>query len=774
MKGIYFTLFLICFSANAQELYILEGQVIDENKIGLAVGDVLLLDGKTKNIVKYTTLLEGIFILKDISKGSYILEITAMGFQGYQENISVNSNRSLTIKLDESATELEEVELVAAKNPITYQNGNLKVDIQNQYFSSIPDPLDLLSRLPNIQISSDRESISVLGKGNPLLYLGNQRISIEEMSALPIDAIETIELINNPSAKYEADGRAVILVKLKQELSGGFQGSLQEIASQKRNFNNYLALNSSFATKKWTLRGSLGYNQLLQWESNSFLFEIPERQVLVDYLVLIDRNVRVQFNPSFGMYHQWNETDYVSLNASARLQTDNAPFFTNTFIVDRNVEELIQTDTENDNAKDYYSASFNFNKKLNKGWNLFTGLQYSGFQQTLDTEISNSHNDGNFVLDQTRAQEYSINSLAFRVDFEKKFSENLKWEWGANISLAKADAFTEIEQISSGATTQINFEYGEDLYAVYNSFSGKWGKDFNFELGARLEHNEVDSEADSNVVPVISRTNTNLFPKANLSMALDSAKVLSLNYARNIDRPDFSRASSITVFINPFLEGAGNVNLRPTFTDEISVNYQKGNISFFTTYYQSSNPTNFTISYDEEIDTAILSLVNLEKEVGFYTGVTLPYTKGIWTSNNTFIVYYNQLEDDTAILSNTSPYFYGYTNHQFKIAKDTTFVLGAFALTKRQEGIFQRNGMFALETSISKTFFKNWDCTLRFNDITRGTNFKESYVVNGVIADGTYFTDLREIAFSIKYRFGNQDNTKFRNKDVDSNIQRIK
>ncbi|MEM9075680.1 MAG: outer membrane beta-barrel family protein [Bacteroidota bacterium] len=757
-----------------QVVYEIQGKVTDETGTPISVADVLLFDSSHENIIRYTALVEGIFKMEVEGGETYLLEISGLGYETYSKQIVVGQPVELVVELKENIENLDEVEVVAAKNPIEYKAGNLKVNVQNPYFSSIPDPVDLLSRLPNIQISADRESISILGKGNPLLYLGNQRISIEEFSALPIDGIESLELINNPSAKYEAEGRAVILVQLKKEFSPGFQGSLQETASQKRNFNNYLAFNSNFSSKNLTVRGNLGYNQILQWESNSFLFEIPERDVSVDYLVLIPRNVRTQLNPSFGVYHQWNDTDYISLNASARLQTDDADFIGDTFIVDRTVESSIRSESENDNTKDYYSASFNFNKKLTNSWNLFTGIQYSGFRQTLASEISNSENGTDFVLDQTREQEYSINSLAFRFDLEKALSKTLKWEWGGNVSLARADAFTDIQEIPQNENTQIDFSYEENLFAGYSSFSGELSTKTTFELGARVEHNEVDGEVLTEDVLVISRSITSLFPKANISMTLDSTQTLSINYARNIDRPDFSRASSITAFINPFLEASGNVNLRPTFTNEISANYQKGNTSFFATYYQSTNPTNFTISYDEIADRAVLSLVNLEKEIGFYTGVTVPYTKGIWTSNTTLIMYYNQLKDSTATITKARPYFYGYTNHQFKIAKDTTLVLGAFVLSKRQEGIFSRNGLYSLEASVSKTFFKKWDCTLRFNDITRGTNFQESYALDGVVADGTYFTDLREVALSLKYRFGNRDEVRFKNRDVDSNIDRIK
>lgn len=130
--------------------------------------------------------------------------------------------------------------------------------------------------------------------------------------------------------------------------------------------------------------------------------------------------------------------------------------------------------------------------------------------------------------------------------------------------------------------------------------------------------------------------------------------------------------------------------------------------------------------------------------------------------------------DSGATFAGAKPYLYLYTNHQLQIAKDTSLVIGAWALGKRQEGIFKRNGMAVFEASISKTFFEKWDCTLRFNDITRAMNFEESYALNGVAAEGVYFVDAREMALSIKYRFGGAKESNFKSKDVDANLKRIK
>ncbi len=776
VKQLFFLLAVVFFQINlcAQIEYKINGKVTDEAGLVIPIADVLIYDEKGESIIQYTTLVEGVFELEINEGGIYILEISSLGYATYNEQLRIQKSLELNIQLKENTEVLAGVEVVAAKNPITYSRGNLKIDVQNPYFSSVPDPVDLLSRIPNVQVAPDRESISIIGKGNPLLYLGNQRITIEEFNALPIDGIETIEIINNPSAKYEAQGRAVIQVALKKSQGKGLRGSAQETASFRRNYNNYVALNTNYTENAWSLRANLGHNQLGQWESNSFEFQIPERDVLVDYTVLVPDNTRVQWNGGVGIYYGWNDTDYISLNSTIRLQTDDSPIVTDTFLRDGTDENFIETDTNNNQNKDYYSASFNFNKKLSKGWNLFTGIQYSGFNQKLASAISNNTNDSGFVLEQLREQEYSVGSLGFRADIEKEISHNVTLESGLNISMTRADAFTDIQDVLGDANTVVDFAYDENLYGVYGSLKSKLSKKIDTELGLRVERNTVNSTLATSDSPVISRKNTSLFPKANITYVLDSTKTLNLNYARSIRRPDFSRTSSISVFINPFLEGTGNVNLRPSFTNEVSINYQKGNKSIYATYYRGVNPLNFTISYDAENDNGVLAQVNLEKEQGFNTGVRLPFSKGIWTSNNTISLNYNQLQDSTAILSSTRPYVYAYTNHQFKIAKDTTLAVGGWAVSKRQEGIFNRNGLAVFEAALSKTFFKKWDCTLRFNDITRAMNFEESYAISGVIADGVYFADGREVAFSLKYRFGNKTKENFKNKDVDSNIDRIR
>ncbi len=767
-------LFLLGTSANAQNQHTISGTITDVKKNPIAIGDVLLFSIQNDTLLKYTSILDGRFSIENIAVGSYRLRISCLGFENVEEDLDVYKNLALSIQLTESTVDLDEVEVIAAKPIVTNENGNLKIDVTNPVFSAIPDPMELLARLPNLQVSHDRESVAVIGKGTPLIYLGNQRISLEELNAISVDAIGSIEIIKNPSVKYEADGRAVLLITRRISDTEGVKANLSETVSFRQNFNNYFSLNGSYKKKKTTLKANFGTNDLQTWESHQFEFGIPEAAVFTDYLVLIDPNKRKQINAGGGLFYQINSDDYFSANATVRLQTDDFTIDTDTFLRQELQVDNIVTKTKNDNTKDFISGNFNYNKKLNSNMNVFTGVQYSSFVQRLHTKISNNFNEVGFVRAQDREQKYRIDVLAYRFDAEGTFKNTMKLEIGANLSHARANADTNILFFESNSIANTAFDYSEKNLAGYVQLSGNIGKTINYNTGFRVENNTVRGEVEANDIPVVNRKNTNLFPKAMLNFQIDSTKNLTLNYSRSIERPNYSRASSISSFINPFLEGAGNVNLRPTFAEELSANFQVKNNSLSISYVRRKNPMFFTIGYEDNADMAVLSLRNLQRESGIDIALTMPVSKGIYTSNNAVTLSSRRIEDITTVSKSAKPYLYFFTDHQFKVANDTTISFGGWALTKRSQGIFERNAMLVLNSTITRTFFDKLHCSLRFNDITGAMNFEERYAINGVQADGVYFADAQELALSIKYTFGKIKDPNYKNRDVDEHLDRIR
>ena len=166
-------------------------------------------------MVKYTAANDGHFSLEEVEPGNYLLQISSLGYERFVEAVELNGDRRLEIRLRENAQLLDEVTVTAARDAVVNKNGNLKVTVDNSVFAAQPTTMDVLSMIPTVLVSADRTSLNVIGKGAPLIYLGNQRISIDELNALPVESIKDIEIINNPSARYEADGQVVLLINRK-------------------------------------------------------------------------------------------------------------------------------------------------------------------------------------------------------------------------------------------------------------------------------------------------------------------------------------------------------------------------------------------------------------------------------------------------------------------------------------------------------------------------------------------------------------------------------
>ena len=798
----FFTLLLLSsFAMMAQTTHSIFGKVTIRDGENVPLGDVVLYRDANEDAIAYTILEAGRFQLESVAAGSYRLRISGLGLQVRELEVEVRSDLVLDIKMTEQATDLDEVSVTAAKAVAILKNGNLRINVDNPIFASIPDPLDLLSRFPGIQISPDRESLAILGKGYPLLYLGKQRISLEELKGLTVEAIESIEIIRNPSARYEASGRAVLLIHLKADAEEGVKLNLSETLSFRRNFNAYHGLDGSLKKDKWTFRSHIRYNDLLQWESHTFAFGIPEADIASDYTVLVDRNIRNEIQTGGSALYQLSENDYFSVNASYRLQTNDAPIATETFLAQGQQEDFILSTSENDNIKNFVTAHVDYNKALRKDLNLCSGRQYTDFMQHLDTEVTNDFNGTGDMLSEIRQQSYRIGVWTYRFDLEKRFGDDLTVEIGANISLASADADTRIDVLPfdfgsqafegpqpltgrrtptsqqalahSLDDTNLAYTYYETTYASYLQLSGSLGKKISYNAGLRAETNQVVGKNKVESTPLVDRQNTALFPKLGVDMAIDSAKTLSVNYARSVVRPDYSRASSITTFINPFLEGAGNVNLRPAFTEELTASYQCKKGSLSVTYFDRQNPIYFTIGYEPGAPAAVLAQRNLDRASGYDINLNLPMTKGIWSSDTTFMLSLLRIGDADAIVEKARPYLYAYTDQRLNLGKDTVVSVSLWALTGRSEGIFERNAMAVFNAALTKTLWDKFDVALRWNDISRAMTYEERYAINGVNADGRYFFDGNELAVSLRYSLGSNKAANIQGKVVDENLDRI-
>ncbi|KAF2337867.1 TonB-dependent receptor domain-containing protein [Flavobacterium ginsenosidimutans] len=674
---------------------------------------------------------------------------------------------------DSISNQLNEVVISQEKKTFTNSHGNIKVDVANSVYSTIPNPIDLLSKLPSVQVSTDRESISIVGKGNPLIYIDGQKATINDLNALTVADIKTVEIIKNPSSKYEAEGRAVILVTRKLSKKDSFKTEISEVASFKRNYNNYLGFNSSFKKGKLEWKANFNYNKLNPWENHTLEYEIPKASIVSNYDVMANTK-RNQYVFGGGVFYKIKEEDYFSINVNGKLQNDTFDINTFTYNKNQNEENNVFTLSDNASKKDFVNAFMNYSKKIKSiDTQFFAGFQYSKFNQHLESLVANNYNETNFELSQNRDQKFNVDVFSGRIDLEKKFKNEMNLEYGGLYLKAKSKSDATIFDFEKDEITVSNYDFKEENLAAYIQFSGKLKK-IDFSFGLRTENTNVYSKFRTEVSPSIDKNYTNLFPKADFTFSIDSTKSINVNYAKSIERPKYSSLSQIATYINPYFLYGSSINLGPAFVDEVSSSFQYHDKTLKLSYFQTKNVTNPSFIFNEETNVLMITDINFKRETGFTIDLSLPFTYKFWTTTNNLVFVKSKVEDDTAVLHPSKPYLYYYSNNTFKLPKDFTFVLSFWGMTKQNDGIFERKANFIVDLSLAKAFGKNWNCTLNYNDVFKTTSYTDSFTVNNINSKFKYLVDANEISIAIRYSFGKVKDSEFKEKSVNDSENRIR
>lgn len=701
--------------------------------------------------------------------------LAAIGFPLLLSTSLFSQNTKPTQQSKDSIPQLlEKVTITGNKKQFANKNGNIITNVENTPLSSVADSVDLLSKIPTVQVSSDGSAISIIGKGQPIIYIDNQKASIDDVRSLSVADIKTIEIINNPSAKYEAQGRVVIQIARKTNKKDGWKADIIQTAAQRRYFLNRTSANASLRKKKVELKGNIQYNYLETWEGNAFEFRIPDNNIFSKYSVTAV-TTRPQFIGAAGLFYQINEQDYFSVSTNTRTQNERFPIYTDTYLNTPGNEEVAATRNDNNQPIRYYTSNINYNKRLDKlASTVFAGAQFTKYKLQRNSDIYNSFNNEPEILSQIRSQNAAINVLTTRIDIESQLSGNLKFDWGANTSFAKSHGGAIITNYLPENTGQAIFSYKENNIAAYSNISGKI-KRFIYSAGTRIESVKVQSDySDNQSSSVINKNNTRLFPKASITIQLDSSSTASINYAKTVARPNYTNANQTSVYINPYFEWANNINLDPAYTDEFTASYQYKDYSVALSLYQTRGAVYSGFNFNEQNMILRRSELNYESESGVYLSFNIPFKYKIWSSTNILNIIQTAVRDSQAVQMKTKPYVYFYSSNELRLPKKFVFTLSGWAVTKNQAGAIERNGIFSVDSSLTKTIGKNLSCTLRVTDMFASMNSKEIFAVNAVMANGMYYDRLQEVSLGFKYSLGRLKESAFKNKDVDENTNRIK
>ena len=581
--------------------YTIKGKVNDrESNQPMEFANVALLSIADSSLVTGgMTDLDGTFSFETDQIGDFILRVGFIGYENYFKNISVGEKPTVnvgTIRVITDATNLQEVVVEGVTSMFESDIDKRTFNVENSIVAEGATATELLETLPSIQVD-DEGGISMRGSGNILIYINGRPSNLSGddaesiLAQFPANSIKSVELITNPSSRYDAAGvGGIINIVLKKNEKTGLNGQANVSVGTRDKYQ--AGINMNYGTGIVNIYGSYNYqNRRLFREGEglrqSFLPSTSPfldqdnygERVDVNHLVRTGIDVNFTENKTLGFYVQGNFRDRTAFNQ----------------LNQRNENSLRQLDSLFVRNTDDSRQSYNIETGLNYAWDidtlgqrLFSSISYSydnRFQEEIyDQLFFNQFNQEvptNRLL-QINERPQSSNFYVLQLDYEKPFSNGGKLEsglkgtfgeWDRGQDFFQGDASTEfIPERNDFFSDGFNFK--EDIYAAYLSYRNRIGK-LGYQGGLRGEYTETRSIQERNQNVVINNY-FNLFPSLYFSYDLGEEEEFSANFSRRISRPNIWALAPIFRVSDLFNLSVGNPFLQPELTNSYEVGYMKG------------------------------------------------------------------------------------------------------------------------------------------------------------------------------------------------------
>lgn len=625
----------------------IKGKVANAAGEPLLYANVVLFSAEDSMFIKgAVTNQDGEFNFSSVGAGSYFCETSMVGFTKSSTNV-FSVNNSGTIDLGEIAMsdnlELKEVEIVAQKAMIEVRPDKIVFNVATTPSVSGIDALELLRRAPGVNVDMDN-NIALLGKSGVRIFINGRptRLSGNDLANLlqnmGSDNIEDIEIISNPSAKYEAEGDAgIININLKKNVATGFNGSAVASFTQGDYFRNNQSLNLNYGGEK--LKAGLGLSRV----DNEFYDNFRETRIQNGFSLELASDEIKNFDGytiTTGLEYTIDDKHSLSFSGNAILNSNNDDLESTTVIslVETGaLDEILVSQTLLDQESSNYNFNLNYRWKLSSSANLSADMSFGDFNSEGSTFQPNTFfaPDGTTVIDVSNNAFDSntyIDLWSGKVDYEKE------WDgWSLSVGSKYASIITDNrfaffdvidnEQVPD-PTRSNDFTYEENVAALYAIADVKLSPKFNLSAGLRMENTdsrgrlESVQDVDNNDV---KRNYTDFFPNVSLSFNDEKDHALSLSVGRRITRPNYQ---NLNPFVSPLSELSawkGNPFLSPSYTMNYQLTYAfKKKLTITNSYSETTDffATIFEITGDQS---NVLIPRNMQKTTRYSLSASYPF-----------------------------------------------------------------------------------------------------------------------------------------------------
>lgn len=703
--------------------------------------------------------------------------------QEVKNNKIINDSNAVkkSILSSDSVHQLKQV-VVSSKKPI-YE---VKIDRTIVNVEASPsnvgaNVIEVLEKAPGVSVDKDGK-ISLKGKQAVLVLIDGRPSYLTPtdlynyLKSLPSTAIEQIELMTNPPAKYDASGNAgVINIKTKKNKTMGFNGTYNSSMGQGTYNRNSNSLNLNYRKNKLNIFSNLSYSNWAGFNELSILRKYKDNnnnvQAIFDQssfsknLEQANSNIKIGFD--YSLNHKTNIGSVISgfVNPESSFNS-NTSFLKNANNI---TDSIVNSSNEISNTWKNISTNFYLQHKFDSlGKELSIDIDASKFnsnsRSVLINKMLNADNSFRSMQELLGKFPIDIQIASIKTDYSHPLKNKGKIEMGAKFSYVQTTNGANFFNILPwGSTIDYNktnsFDYKENINAAYLNYSKeikKWG----FQFGLRAENTNATGYQKGNAMHADSsfkRTYTNLFPTTYISYAANENNQFSVNYGKRIDRPSYQDLNPFVFYLDNYTYNKGNPFLQPQISNNFELGYTYHQFITTTLNYSVTNKI-FQESMIQDGYATIVQTNNIGTKTNYGIATNIQYEAKKIFSSNIYLAYtHDNYKGEVAgdKLNLSADMYLISINNQFKFEKGWSAELSGWYRTKGIEGQLIINPLSQVNTAVQKQIIKNKG-TIKFGvrDLFY-TNYPSGIIrFSKTEANFSNRRDSRIFNLSFTYRFG--------------------
>ncbi|TBW28476.1 outer membrane beta-barrel family protein [Gramella sp. KN1008] len=753
----------------------ISGSVIDRDlNEPIPYATVIINDMEGNLVTGITSSDDGTFTISNIKAGDYIFKVQFIGYKTFTKEVHIDKNSFNldigVIKLEPDVAMLDETVVVAERTTIEQRVDRKVINVGKDLMTTGASASEIMVNIPSVNVDQDG-NISMRGNSNVRILVDGKPTNMDPaqlLKQIPSTSIKSIELITNPSAKYNPEGMSgIINIVLHKNANQGFNGNLNTglTLGENTRFNGTVDMN--YRTGKFNFYTNLGTN----FGKNGFggRINLPEQNARQAFDVVNQREsylykLGVDFyldeKNTFSFYTNQNHYEG-GPNGNISSFDDNDP--------SRNLTQLLDLNFDNVNSTYNFLYDHDFEKQ---GHDIQFELDYNTFDEDENTSVRFRDTQLDFEPYNDFVKE-SRENITANIDYVNPLSDQSKLEMGAEARLLDTDNdYTSTNPDFADS----DYQYKRDIYSFYTTFGQNFEK-WSYQLGARLESFNVD--AIYNAEKVYEDNYFTVYPSGFLTYNPSEKNSYQFSYSRRVDRPGFGQVNPIREVSSPRLTVTGNPELQPQFTNSFELNYtrnfkKKGNFTAGVFFRRTVDQINQVFNAVEgEPGSLILTFANFDSNDSYGVEFSTNYKFTDWWSTNSALELYGQTLKGVAgtefIEIDNEAYTFR-SSHNFKATESLSFSLFGLYRSKSRDLQLDMDPMYFINLGTRYSFLKDNKATLslNFNDVF---NTQEFSVYDGrpFKQEGRFKGETQTVYLGFSYRFGGGKNRAFKRKNRDDN-----